>query len=224
MRPETEKQPSGPLALGASRAPGRNLGLGRESLIPPGLKLGLVSVSRSSQSNGCARFPAEQNRASAGRANPSLISISSLSLARRSGDSERPSDAGESVPEAPPKPFAGVRAHRWVNAPPSSGLSGASSRPFARKRRRAALAEISSPMRSRARPPADEQCSGSTRATRRSTIRGSAADGGTEEIRVNPTPPLFFFPFLFFFFLSSSTPATEKQPSPALMPLKGGFS
>ena len=102
MRPETEKQPSGLLALGASRAPCRNLGLGRESLIPPGLKLGPVSVSRSSQSNGCARFPAEQNRASAGRANPSLISISPLSLARRSGDSKRPSGAGESAPEAPP--------------------------------------------------------------------------------------------------------------------------
>jgi hypothetical protein len=31
------------------------------------------------------------------------------------------------------------RAHRWVNAPPSSGLSGASSRPLAPMRRRAAL-------------------------------------------------------------------------------------
>jgi hypothetical protein len=80
MRPETEKQPSGPLALGASRAPGRNLGLGRESQIPPGLKLGPVSVSRSSRSDGCATFPAEQNRASAGRANPSVISLRSLSL------------------------------------------------------------------------------------------------------------------------------------------------
>jgi hypothetical protein len=58
-------QPTGPLALDVSRAPGRNLSLGRESLIPSGLKLGLVSVSRSSQSNGCARFPAEQNRAPA---------------------------------------------------------------------------------------------------------------------------------------------------------------
>jgi hypothetical protein len=62
MRPETEKQPSGPLALGASRAPGHNLGLGRESHIPPGLKLGPVSVSRSSRSDGRARFSAEQNR------------------------------------------------------------------------------------------------------------------------------------------------------------------
>jgi hypothetical protein len=36
------------------------------------------------------------------------------------------SGAGESAPEAPPEPLAGVRAQRWVNAPPSSGLSGAS--------------------------------------------------------------------------------------------------
>jgi hypothetical protein len=48
-----------------ARAPGRNLGLGRERLIPPGLKLGPVSVCRPSKSNGCARFPAEQNRAPA---------------------------------------------------------------------------------------------------------------------------------------------------------------
>jgi hypothetical protein len=44
----------------------------------------------------------------------------SLPLTRRSGDSERPSGVGESAPEAPPEPLAGVRAHRWVNAPPSS--------------------------------------------------------------------------------------------------------
>jgi hypothetical protein len=72
-----EKRSTSPLALGASRAPGRNLGLGQESLIPPGLNLGPVSVSRSSQSNGCARFPVEQNRARRPRANPSLISFSS---------------------------------------------------------------------------------------------------------------------------------------------------
>jgi hypothetical protein len=36
------------------------------------------------------------------------------------------SGAGESASEAPPEPLAGVCAHRWVNAPPSSGLSGAS--------------------------------------------------------------------------------------------------
>jgi hypothetical protein len=224
-RPEAEKRSTGPLALGASRTPGRNLGLGRERLTPPGLNLGPMSVSRPSQSDGRARFSAEQNRLRRPSRNPSLISISPLSLARRSGDSERASSAGESAPEAPPRPLADVRAHRWVNAPPSSGLSGASSRPLAPMRRRAALAEISSPMRSRARPHADERWSGSTRSTRRSTTRGSAADGGREEIRVNPSSSLFFlfFSFPFYFFLSSSTPATEKQPSLALIPLKGSF-
>jgi hypothetical protein len=121
-------QPSGPLALSASRALGRNLGLGRESFFPPGLNLGLVIVSRPSQSDGCARFSAEQNRARRPRANPSLILSLPRSLSRAAAsDSERPtSDDGESVPEASPEPLAGVRAHRWVNTPPSSGLSGTS--------------------------------------------------------------------------------------------------
>jgi hypothetical protein len=96
-------QPTSPLALSASRAPGRNLGLGRESFFSPGLNLGPVIVSRPSQSDGCARFPAEQNRVLQHRANPSLISLlRSLSRAAAS-DSERPtSGAGESVPEALP--------------------------------------------------------------------------------------------------------------------------
>jgi hypothetical protein len=96
-------QPTGPLALSASRVPGRNLGLGRESFFPPGLNLGLVIVSRPSQSDGCARFPAEQNRVLRRRANPSLISLlRSLSRAAAS-DFERPmSGTGESVREAPP--------------------------------------------------------------------------------------------------------------------------
>jgi hypothetical protein len=94
-------QPTGPLTLSASRASGRNLGLGRESFFLPGLNLGPVIVSRPSQSDGCARFPAEQNRVLRRRANPSLISLlRSLSRAAAS-DSERPtSGAGESVPEA----------------------------------------------------------------------------------------------------------------------------
>jgi hypothetical protein len=70
-----EKRSTGPLALGASRAPGRNLGLGRESLILRGLKLGPVSVSRPSKSDGCVRFPAEQNRARLPRATLALILI-----------------------------------------------------------------------------------------------------------------------------------------------------
>jgi hypothetical protein len=93
---------TGPLALSASRAPGRNLG--RESFFPPGLNLGPVIVSRPSQSDGCTRFPAEQNRVLRRCANPSLISLLFRSLSRATAsDSERPtSGAGESVPEAPP--------------------------------------------------------------------------------------------------------------------------
>jgi hypothetical protein len=52
-----------------------NLGLGRESLFPPGSKHGPVIVSHPSQSNGCAKFPAEQNRARRPRATLALILI-----------------------------------------------------------------------------------------------------------------------------------------------------
>jgi hypothetical protein len=69
-------RPTGPLTLSASCALGRNLGLGRESLFPPGPKLGPVIMSHPSQSNGCARFPVEQNRVDSPRANPSLIRFS----------------------------------------------------------------------------------------------------------------------------------------------------
>jgi hypothetical protein len=97
-------QPTGPLAFSVSRAPGRNLGLGRESFFPPGLNLGPVIVSCPSQSDGYAMFPAEQNRAHRPRANPSLILSLLRSLSRAAAsDSERPtSGGGESVPEAPP--------------------------------------------------------------------------------------------------------------------------
>jgi hypothetical protein len=97
-------QPTGPLALSVSRAPGRNLGLGRESFFPPGLNLGPVIVSHPSQSDGCARFPAEQNHVLRRRANPSLISLLFRSLSRAAvSDSERPtSGAGESEPKASP--------------------------------------------------------------------------------------------------------------------------
>jgi hypothetical protein len=82
-------QPTDPIALSVSRAPGRNLGLGWESLFPPGLNLGPVIVSRPSQSDGCVRFPAEQNRLRRPHANPSLISLlRSLSRVAAS-DSER---------------------------------------------------------------------------------------------------------------------------------------
>jgi hypothetical protein len=132
------KWSTSPHALSASRTPGRNLGLGRERLFPPGLNLGSVIVSHPSQSDGCTRFPAKQNRLRLRRANPSLISLLRSLLRAAAGDSERPtSGGGESAPEAPPEPLAGVRAHRWVNAPPSSGLCGASTRSLAPTKRRA---------------------------------------------------------------------------------------
>jgi hypothetical protein len=99
-------RPTGLLALSASRAPGRNLGLGRESLFPPRPKLSPVIVSHPSQSNGCARFPAEQNRARRPRANPSPHSVflhshsrvvASDSVGRRAAQRKR-----GSVPEVPP--------------------------------------------------------------------------------------------------------------------------
>jgi hypothetical protein len=84
--------------------------------MPPGLIVGPVSVSRSSRSDGCARFTAEQNPGlRRPRANPSHFSLA-LSRSRRSGDSERPSGARESAPEAPPEALAGERVH-----PPMSG-------------------------------------------------------------------------------------------------------
>jgi hypothetical protein len=97
-------QPTGPLALSASRAPGHNLGLGRESIFPPGLNLGPVIVSHPSQSDGCVRFLAEQNRAQWPRVNPSLILSLLCSLSRTAArDFVRPtSGGGESMPEAPP--------------------------------------------------------------------------------------------------------------------------
>jgi hypothetical protein len=80
-------RPIGPHALSASRALGRNLGLGRESHFPPGPRLGPVIVSHPSESNGCARFPVEQNRADSPHANPSPHSVSLLPLTRRSEQS-----------------------------------------------------------------------------------------------------------------------------------------
>jgi hypothetical protein len=85
-----ENWSTGPLVLSASRAPGRNLGLGWESLFPPGPKLGPVIVSHPSQSNGCVRFPAEQNHADALTQTLALIRFSPLPLTRRSERLRRP--------------------------------------------------------------------------------------------------------------------------------------
>jgi hypothetical protein len=131
-------QHSGPLALSASHAPDRNLGLGRESFIPPGLNLGPVIVSHPSQSDGCTKFPVKQNRARRPRATLALILIFSAHsrAAAQPGDSVgRRARAEGAHPRRRLEPLAGVRAHHWVNAPPSSGLNGASSRSLAPTRR-----------------------------------------------------------------------------------------
>jgi hypothetical protein len=149
---QDENQPTGPLALSASRAPGRNLGLDRESIFPPGPKLGPVIVSHPSQSNGCERFPVEQNRVDSPRTNPSLIRFSAPThapqraaerLRRPMSDSARAEGA---CSRRRLEPLIGVRAHHWMDAPPSSGLNGVSSRPLTSMRWRA-----SAPSRSQRR-------------------------------------------------------------------------
>jgi hypothetical protein len=158
MRPETE---TGLLTLSASRTPSRNLGLGQESLFSPGPKLGPVIVSHPSQSNGCARFPVEQNRVDNPHANPSLIHFSAPThapqraaerLRRPTSDSARAEGA---CPSRRLEPLADVRAHHWVGAPPSSGLSGVSSRLLAPTRWR-----TSAPSRSQRRALIHKRCAG----------------------------------------------------------------
>jgi hypothetical protein len=103
----SRKRPVGPLVLSASRAPGRNLGLGRESHFPLGPRLGPVIVSHPSESNGCARNPAEQNRADALALTLALILFlcslfrAAASTRPSSSADERPSVSGWSMPEAP---------------------------------------------------------------------------------------------------------------------------
>jgi hypothetical protein len=126
-------RPTGQLTLSASRAPSCNLGLGRESFFPPGLKLGPVIMSRPSQSDGCVRFPVEQNRARRPRTTLHSFCFSSAPshAPQRATPSGRRAAAERACPRRCLEPLAGVRAHHWVDAPPSSGLSGASSRPLA---------------------------------------------------------------------------------------------
>jgi hypothetical protein len=107
-------RPTGPLALGASRSPGHNLGLGRESFFPPGLKLGSVIVSHPSQSDGRTRFPAEQNRARCPRATLALILIFSTPThaPQRATLSGRRAATERACPRRRLEPLTGVRAHR----------------------------------------------------------------------------------------------------------------
>jgi hypothetical protein len=104
MRPEME---TGPPARSRSARPALQAATwawARKVSSPTGLNLGPVIMSRPSQSDGCARFPTEQNNVLRRRANPSLISLLFRSLSRAAAsDSERPtSGTGESEPEAPP--------------------------------------------------------------------------------------------------------------------------
>jgi hypothetical protein len=103
----SENRPFGLLVLSASRAPGRNMGLGWERRFPPGARLGLVIVSHPSASNGRTRNPAEQNRADALALTVALTrSLRSLfrAAARNqpsSSTDERPSVRRGNVSEAP---------------------------------------------------------------------------------------------------------------------------
>jgi hypothetical protein len=139
----SQNRPVGPLALSASRALGRNRGLGRERRFPPGPRLGPVIVSHPFSSNGRTRNPAEQNRTDALALTLAftwfLRSLFHAAASNRPSSStdERPSAGGRSMPRRRLEPLASVRAHRWVDAPPSSGLSGVSSRPRAPTRWRA---------------------------------------------------------------------------------------
>jgi hypothetical protein len=218
-------RPTGPLALSASRALGRDLGLDRESLFPPGPKLGPVIVSHPSQSNGCARFPVEQNCVDSPRTNPSLIRFSAPThalqraaerLCRPTSDSARAEGA---CPRRRLEPLAGVRAHHWVNAPLSSGLSGISSRTLAQRWR------ASAPSRSQRRALIHKRCAGEILGptTRRLAVvrvlparlidpRPTVTCEGMQ-VSVKPysisSDPLS----------SSSTPALDLRASPALVPM-----
>jgi hypothetical protein len=116
MRPEAA---NGPLTLSTSRAIGRNLGLGQESCVPPGPRLGPLDVSRPSASDGHARIPAEQNWLRCPLANPRvhlclLAPCYALQLAALRSSPHNGAAMGR---------LADARARRWVDAPPSSGSS-----------------------------------------------------------------------------------------------------
>jgi hypothetical protein len=209
----SRKRSTGPLALGASRAPGRNLGLGWERLTAPGLNLGPVSVSRPSQSDGRARFSAEQNRIRrpSRRTLASFLFFSALSRTpqrRLRANERRRRERARGAARAPRRcarsPLGERAAVEWPQrrffapARPDEAASSAPSRSCRRRRSRGGA-----PTRSQARPHAGERWSGSTRASHRSTTHGSADDGGREEIRVRTLAPLCFSFFFFsFFFLS----------------------
>jgi hypothetical protein len=98
-----------------------NLGPGRLSVIPHGLKVGPLGVSDLScrrGSNGRARVSEKRNCGDAPGRNPS--SFPSPSTRRVSGGERGRGRNGDGGAAA--SPFAGVRVHHRVSAPPSSGL------------------------------------------------------------------------------------------------------
>jgi hypothetical protein len=142
------------------------VGLGRGKLTP---NWASSDDGCPSQSDGCPSILVEQNRHPGELATlvPSFsILTSSLSLPPR--HTERldllASDYREEKKRSPRRrwePLAGVHAHRWVDAPPSSGLTAASLR--ARTHRRGG--ERYQPWRSRPRAHIGERWSGCSTST-----------------------------------------------------------
>jgi hypothetical protein len=98
-----------------------NLGPGRLSSIPHGLKVGPLGASDPSRrrgSNGRARVSEKRNCGDAPGRNPS--SFLSPSTRRVSGGERGRGRDGDD--DTAVSPFAGVRVHHRVSAPPSSGL------------------------------------------------------------------------------------------------------
>jgi hypothetical protein len=114
----------------------------------PGPKKSLPAWTES-RSSDCEPFISIQRlREVSGRTKPrsGFVAQTLASFRFSSAPSRAPQRATPSDRRAAPErarsrrrlePFVGVRAHRWVNAPPSSGLNGASSRSLAPMRRRA---------------------------------------------------------------------------------------
>jgi hypothetical protein len=153
----------------------------------------LISIQRLREVSGRTKPPS----GSVAQTLASFLSSAPSRAPQRATPSDRRAAPERERPRRRLEPLAGVRAHRWVNAAPSSGLSGDSLRSLTPTRRRATAPSRScrrrrsrrgAPARSWVRPYADEQWSSSTHAAHRSTTHGSAADGDCEETQVRPKP------------------------------------
>jgi hypothetical protein len=155
--------------------------------------------------------------------------VSPLPLTRRS---EQPSDfvgrrarAEGACPRRRLEPLSGVRAHRWVDAPPSSGLSGISSRPLAPMRW-----QPSAPSRSQHRALIHKRCAGEILGptTRRLAVVRVLLARLVDPPFADPRPTMTsegiqvsVKPYLISSdpFSSSSTPVSDLRASPALVPM-----